>query len=85
MFVYRLMSHVADVNTRSSISKFHFHNVFHCLQCMYCVRLLYVLFVSFCLCVMTSSETVLMMMMMMMMMMNVEVYLVQSDQSYKQR
>jgi len=24
------MSHVADVN-QSSISKFHFHNVFHCI------------------------------------------------------
>jgi len=50
------MSHVADVNSQSSISKLHFHNVFHCFQCFYRTRLLYVLLVSFCLYI---SETVL--------------------------
>jgi len=34
----RLMSQVADVNTQSSVGKFHFHNVFYCSE----YKLLYV-------------------------------------------
>jgi len=37
---YRLMSQLADVNAQSTVGMFHFYDVLHCFQCMFCTWLL---------------------------------------------